>query len=291
MHSRGWLILFYLSGILVLMMVHALFVRAVAAGSEVGLIATKRLFLVGDRSRNVKQFVRRYRVWELGLEIVGTAHLRRSDGTPEGEKRFAEDLRAAVRSARAVDLDGVFVVVPWHERAIIDRCVEAFMTVPTSIYLAPERLLDRFESVAIEQIGPVASLHLLRPPLSLSAILVKRLFDIVLAGVGLVVLSPLLLLVAILIKLDSPGPVFFRQRRYGFNQKPFRIIKFRTMTTLDDGPVVRQATRDDARITRLGQFLRRWNIDELPQLVNVLRATCRWWDRVPMRLRTTRPGG
>ena len=268
-NSRGWLILFYLSGLLSLVLIHALFVRAVAAGSQVGLIATKRLFLVGDETAIV-DFIRRYRVRELGLEIGGTAHLRRSDGTPEGEKRFAGDLRDAVRSARILDLDGVFVVVPWHDRATIDRCVEAFMTVPTSIYLAPERLLDRFESIAIEQIGPVASLHLLRPPLSLSAILVKRLCDIVLASAGLVVLSPLLLLVAILIKLDSPGPALFLQRRYGFNQKPFRIIKFRTMTTLDDGPVVRQATRNDVRITRLGQFLRRWNIDELPQLMNVL---------------------
>ena len=243
--------------------------RAVAAGNEVGLIATKRLFLVGDEAA-IGDFVRRYRVRELGLEIAGTAHLHRPDGNPESENQFADDLKTAVRSARALELDGVFVVVPWHERAVIDRCVEAFMTVPTSIYLAPERLLDRFESVAIEQIGPVASLHLLRPPLTLSAVLVKRLFDIVLASAGLLMLSPLLLLVAILIKLDSPGPVFFLQRRYGFNQKPFRIIKFRTMTTLDDGPVVHQATRNDARITRLGQFLRRWNIDELPQLVNVL---------------------
>jgi lipopolysaccharide/colanic/teichoic acid biosynthesis glycosyltransferase len=66
--------------------------------------------------------------------------------------------------------------------------------------------------------------------------------------------------------------VFFRQRRYGFNQQPFRIIKFRTMTTLDDGDVIRQACRNDGRITRIGGWLRRWNIDELPQLINVLRG-------------------
>jgi Undecaprenyl-phosphate glucose phosphotransferase len=268
-HSRGWLILFYFTGLPPLMLIHALFVRAVAAGNEVGLIATKRLFLVGSEAAIV-DFVRRYKVREIGLEIAGAANLHRPDGTPEGEARFASELRDAVSSARALDLDGVFVVVPWNDRATIDRCVEAFMTVPTSIYLAPERLLDRFESIAIEQIGPVASLHLLRPPLSTPAVLVKRICDVVLASAGLVVLSPLLLLVAILIKLDSPGPVLFLQRRYGFNQNPFRIIKFRTMTTLDDGPVVRQATRNDARITRLGQFLRRWNIDELPQLLNVL---------------------
>jgi Undecaprenyl-phosphate glucose phosphotransferase len=270
-HSRGWLILFYVAGFPTLILVHALLVRAVVAGSEVGLIATKRLFLVGAEA-DIRDFIRRYRVWDLGLEIVGTAHLHRPSGdwTADGERRFADDLKAAVAGARALELDGVFVIVPWHERETIDRCVEAFMTVPTSIYLAPERLLDRFESVAIEQIGAIASLHLLRPPLSLGSVLVKRLFDLAVSALGLIVLSPLFLAVALAIKLDSAGPVFFLQRRYGFNQKPFRILKFRTMTTLEDGAAVRQAERNDARVTRVGQMLRRWNIDELPQLANVL---------------------
>jgi lipopolysaccharide/colanic/teichoic acid biosynthesis glycosyltransferase len=74
----------------------------------------------------------------------------------------------------------------------------------------------------------------------------------------------------VLIKLDSPGPVFFAQRRYGFNQQPFRIIKFRSMRTLDDGAVIRQVSADDPRVTRIGRWLRRWNVDEIPQLFNVL---------------------
>jgi Undecaprenyl-phosphate glucose phosphotransferase len=261
----------YLSGIPTIALVHALLVRAVAAGSEVGLLATKRLFLVGADA-DIREFIRRYRVSDLGLEIVGTAHLTRpaTAWTRLSTKRFTDDLNAAVTAARAFELDGIFVVVPWHDRETIDRCVEAFMTVPASIYLAPERLLDRFEDVAIEKIGPIASLHLLHPPLSFAAVVVKRLLDIAISAVGLLVLLPLLLVVGVLIKLDSPGPVFFLQRRYGFNQKPFRIIKFRTMTTLEDGAIVRQATRHDARVTRVGQFLRRWNIDELPQLANVL---------------------
>ena len=77
---------------------------------------------------------------------------------------------------------------------------------------------------------------------------------------------------ALLIWLETGRPLFFRQRRYGFNQQEFRIIKFRTMTTLDDGDVVRQARRNDPRITRFGRFLRKWNIDELPQLINVLKG-------------------
>jgi lipopolysaccharide/colanic/teichoic acid biosynthesis glycosyltransferase len=85
----------------------------------------------------------------------------------------------------------------------------------------------------------------------------KRLFDLVCSALGLLALTPLFILAAILIKLDSPGPVFFVQRRYGFNQQPFRIIKFRTMRALDDGAVVTQATRDDPRLTRIGRWLRR----------------------------------
>jgi putative colanic acid biosysnthesis UDP-glucose lipid carrier transferase len=83
---------------------------------------------------------------------------------------------------------------------------------------------------------------------------------------------PLGLVVALLIKLDSPGPILFVQTRAGFNNRPFRILKFRTLSTLDDGPVVRQVSRDDVRFTRIGRVLRRTSIDELPQLINVLRG-------------------
>lgn len=270
-HSRGWLILFYASAIPAIAIVHALFVRAVMAGSQIGLLAAKRLFLVG-REHNIREFLRRYRSWDLWLEIAGIACLAPPGrpGNSEGGLRFEDDLNTAVARARTLDLDGVFVAVPWHDQDTIDRCVDAFMTVPTSIYLAPERLLDRFESVAIEQIGPIASLHLLRPPLSFMSVLVKRLLDIMIAAIALLVLFPLLVFIGVLVKYDSPGPILFMQRRYGFNQKPFRILKFRTMTTLEDGAIVRQAAKHDTRMTRVGQVLRRWNIDELPQLVNVL---------------------
>jgi len=98
----------------------------------------------------------------------------------------------------------------------------------------------------------------------------KRVFDILVSGLALVLLSPALAIVALLIRLDSPGPVLFRQKRYGVNQEPFRIYKFRTMRTMDDGAIVKQATRADARITGIGAHLRRLSIDELPQLINVL---------------------
>jgi exopolysaccharide biosynthesis polyprenyl glycosylphosphotransferase len=90
--------------------------------------------------------------------------------------------------------------------------------------------------------------------------------------IAIVALSPLMLAIAILIKLDSRGPVLFRQRRYGYNQAEFRIIKFRTMSVMEDGHFVPQAMRDDPRVTRVGRWLRRWSLDELPQLFNVLKG-------------------
>jgi exopolysaccharide biosynthesis polyprenyl glycosylphosphotransferase len=99
---------------------------------------------------------------------------------------------------------------------------------------------------------------------------VKRSIDIVGAAIALIMFAPLLLMVALLIKLDSRGPVFFRQARHGYNNGVIRVFKFRTMTAMEDGEHFTQAVRNDPRVTRVGRMLRRTNIDELPQLFNVL---------------------
>jgi putative colanic acid biosynthesis UDP-glucose lipid carrier transferase len=112
--------------------------------------------------------------------------------------------------------------------------------------------------------------ELQREPLSSRERVLKRAMDIVISSFGLLVSCPLLLIAAILIRLDSPGPFLFRQVRKGFNGQPFRILKFRTMSVMEDGTVVTQATRKDARVTRIGSWLRRTSFDELPQLLNVL---------------------
>jgi len=98
----------------------------------------------------------------------------------------------------------------------------------------------------------------------------KRLLDLLIALPLLAVIAPLLIAVAVLVKLDSSGPAFFRQKRLGLNGKPFRICKFRTMHVVEDGAAVAQATPGDARVTRIGAFLRTASIDELPQLLNVI---------------------
>lgn len=98
----------------------------------------------------------------------------------------------------------------------------------------------------------------------------KRLMDIVLASIALIMLLPFLCLIAIAIKLDSPGPILFRQGRGGLDGRTFAIMKFRTLTVMEDGAQITQISRGDCRATRVGGFLRRTSLDELPQLVNVL---------------------
>jgi putative colanic acid biosysnthesis UDP-glucose lipid carrier transferase len=100
----------------------------------------------------------------------------------------------------------------------------------------------------------------------------KRSFDLLLTGIGVVVIAPLLLLIALAVRLSGPGPIFYRQDRYGLDGKRFNCFKFRSMRVLDsaDQAVVKQATADDPRITPVGRFLRRWSLDELPQVFNVL---------------------
>ncbi|WP_293381865.1 sugar transferase [Phenylobacterium sp. SCN 70-31] len=100
----------------------------------------------------------------------------------------------------------------------------------------------------------------------------KRLFDLMVAGTALLTFLPLLLLIGTAIWMESPGPILFRQQRTGLDGRPFRIFKFRTMRVLEDGRAVVQAARGDARITPLGAVLRRMSLDELPQLLNVLRG-------------------
>lgn len=98
----------------------------------------------------------------------------------------------------------------------------------------------------------------------------KRTLDVAISAFALLFFAPLMLLVAALIKLDSPGPILFRQKRLGLNGKPFAIFKFRTMTVLEDGADVVQVREGDDRITRVGRFLRKASLDELPQFANVL---------------------
>jgi hypothetical protein len=266
---RDTLALLYPAGFLALWGARRLITRTLRAASRRKLVLPQRILMVGTE-RSVADYLGRAHPSQIGIEVVGSAFVTPvGSGEPGGRARLVRELRPAVALARRLRPNEVYVALPWSEIETIDLCVEAFLNTPVAIHLAPERLLDRFEQVSIARVGGMASLELTRPMPAIGAI-TKRSLDAALAVLALALLAPLLAAVSILIKLDSPGPVLFRQTRYGFNQRPFRIYKFRSMTTYADGDLVQQATRGDARVTRVGRFLRRSNIDELPQLLNVI---------------------
>ncbi|MBV8849114.1 MAG: exopolysaccharide biosynthesis polyprenyl glycosylphosphotransferase [Methylobacteriaceae bacterium] len=262
--SRVTFVAFYFFGLAAICATRATIVSFVKASAAAGGVSARRVFLVGFEA-DMHKFMERYDPWKAGMHIVAASVLRK-----DGDLR--EDLALAAASARMMRPDDVFVLVPWSDEATIDACLDAFLRVPASLHLGPERVLDRFVDARIHKIGEIASLNLIGRPLSTLDVLIKRAFDVVAAAGALVLLWPLFLLIALLIKRDSPGPVLFFQRRYGFNQEPFRIAKFRTMSTLDDDRHVKHTSENDERITRIGRWMRRYNIDELPQLLNVLRG-------------------
>lgn len=270
-YSRAVVVATYIAGIPLVALARSAIVRAVSVASKTGRITSERVFLIG-RESEVMSFVSRHQPWNIGLVIVDVAFLRSNDARRINDPAAALAADLATASARARDLkpDAVFIALPWSDQETIDACVDAFMNLPVAIHMTPERIMDRFDNPHIVRVGSLASLRLTRPALSFMQILFKRIFDVCAAGAILLGSLPLLLLIALAIRLDSKGPVLFLQRRYGFNQEPFRIFKFRTMTTTDDGEVIRQATRGDPRITRIGRYLRRYNLDELPQLINVI---------------------
>jgi Undecaprenyl-phosphate glucose phosphotransferase len=271
-YSRAWVVLFYIAALAGLIGLRFFVVRITAKARAAGVISAQRIFLIGSGA-SINAFVNRYEPWTHGINIVGCRFITPVAATASGETRRAmldRDFTEAVASVRSLEPDAIFLLLPWSQTEIIERCAETFMALPVEIHVGPEQILHKFEEVRLSKFGPLTSLQLTRLPLTRMEIARKRAFDLVAAALALIALTPVLLAVAAVVWLDSPGPIFFVQRRYGFNQQPFRIIKFRTMRTLDDGAVIAQATRDDPRITRVGRFLRRWNIDEIPQLFNVL---------------------
>jgi Undecaprenyl-phosphate glucose phosphotransferase len=179
-------------------------------------------------------------------------------------------LNEVIELSRRAPIEQLFLLVKWDHARLIEDVISILRILPLPIHLLPDENVARFLATPMLEVGTAWTAELKRAPLSVAEQALKRAFDVLAAGLGIILLSPLLLTSVLLIKLDSKGPVLFTQTRNGFNGRSFRIFKFRTMSVLEDGPHIRQATRDDPRVTSVGRWLRRTSIDELPQLFNVL---------------------
>ena len=200
--------------------------------------------------------------------IVGTfADDCASDRAPTGTGRTLDELLALTRH---MAIDEIAIALSWTETPGLDRILHVLGGVPADIKL----YLDVSGVMPSGPAAPLPSVVLSRRPLAGWRTLFKRSIDL---SVGLALLgafTPLMLAVAVAVKLDSPGPALFRQQRLGFNKRVISVYKFRTMIwETNPDPAVPQARRDDPRVTRIGRFLRRTSLDELPQLLNVLAGT------------------
>ncbi len=169
-------------------------------------------------------------------------------------------------------IDVIFVALPIrHIRRVLDL-IEELRDTTASIYYIPDILVfDLIQSRTMEILG-IPVIAMCETPFAGYRGVVKRLTDIVLCMAAMPLLLPLMGVISVAVKTTSPGPAIFRQRRYGLDGRPIVVYKFRTMDVTEDGDVIVQATKDDARVTPVGRFLRRYSLDEFPQFFNVLQG-------------------
>jgi Undecaprenyl-phosphate glucose phosphotransferase len=187
-------------------------------------------------------------------------------------KGILASLDLAMSVARDIGADEIVLALCWNDIRCIELIRERLRNSPLPVQLLPDQKVRNLIVNPSFSVSQSFAIGIQRAPLSKGEQCAKQLLDILIASVALVVLAPLMLVTALAIKLDTQGPILFRQQRGGFNAKRFEILKFRTMTVLENGQNVIQATRHDPRVSRFGALLRKTSIDELPQLFNVLRG-------------------
>lgn len=185
-------------------------------------------------------------------------------------KGSVDDLLVFIRSNR---VDEIIIAIPWQDDDKIREITGKLQTVAADVKLCPEEISLEVPNLGYGEVAGIPMLKLSERPLSGWAVFAKGIEDRILATILLVLVSPLLIAIAVMVKLTSPGPILFRQPRYGFNNNEFSVLKFRTMRAAPEPDSrVEQATPQDPRVTRFGRLLRRTSLDELPQLVNVVRG-------------------
>jgi Undecaprenyl-phosphate glucose phosphotransferase len=289
-YSRGTFFLQFLAVSTAMLVARGAAHNYVRRAIEAGTVEARRAILVGDprSGRAVLNDLRRNGVcWIATLpfpSIWGSmnpgaknlgAKMDPGAKTDPGAQPFANTIRSFVETCRSFRPDDIMFLTSAEDLGRTALLVEAVSELPVSAHVIPIDAHGLWTTAEVNNIGGTATIKVLHPPLSAFDLAFKRMLDVVAAGLGMLFLSPLLLMVSIAIKLDSEGPVFFRQNRHGYNNEVIPVLKFRSMSVVESGETAKtftQAKANDARITRIGRILRRTNIDELPQLFNVLHG-------------------
>jgi Undecaprenyl-phosphate glucose phosphotransferase len=268
--SRGAATLFFAGGLATLLSWRYLVANWISHALATGSFARKKIIIIAERGLNASSRplneLRRY-----GYHPIQTCEVSKEEISSLGiNSSLRSKLADVIQIAKNEQIEDIYLLVGWQHRRTIDCILSALAVLPISVHLIPDESAARFLNHPISNVGSTWTTELQRAPMTRGELVAKRFFDLSLATAALVTLLPLMLVTALLIKLDSRGPVLFLQKRNGFNGRAFNIFKFRTMHVLEDGLVVQQAMRNDPRVTRLGRWLRKTSIDELPQLLNVI---------------------
>ncbi|NWK79429.1 undecaprenyl-phosphate glucose phosphotransferase [Aquitalea sp. LB_tupeE] len=174
---------------------------------------------------------------------------------------------------RKHNVHAIYITLPMASQPRVLAILDELRDTTASIYFVPDMFIfDLIIQAELDHVGNVPVLAVCETPFLGVSGMVKRLFDIVFASAALLMLWPVLLGIAVAVKLTSRGPVIFKQKRYGLNGESIEVYKFRSMTVQENGSVVTQAKRNDSRLTKIGGFLRKTSLDELPQFINVLQG-------------------
>jgi Undecaprenyl-phosphate glucose phosphotransferase len=209
------------------------------------------------------------------IELLGLFDDRADKRSPELVANCPKLGKVAdlVEFARLTRIDLVIVSLPVSAETRVLHMLKQLWVLPVDIRLSAHMSKLKFKSRAYSYLGEVPVFDMADKPISDWNIVAKWLFDMVVAAVALVAFSPIMLITAIAIKLESKGPVFFKQKRHGFNNELINVFKFRSMyTAMSDEKATKLVTKDDPRVTKVGRFIRKTSIDELPQFLNVLRG-------------------
>lgn len=270
--SRGWAISWFLVGGAALL--------GVRAGGTIWMRRLKRqgvfnhrvaIFGAGSQGDRLAKYILGND--KLTIDLVGFFDDRLPERLPDREVQLPlyGNLNDLIGHIRRGSVDQVIVALPWSAEKRLQEVVAELAITPVRIRLAPDLATFAFSQRPVVLLGDLPVMTLFERPISGFDQIVKKIEDMILGALALVLLLPVFLLAALAIKLESAGPVFFRQDREGFNNQRFRIWKFRSMRAdRCEADGITQATKDDDRITRVGRVLRRTSIDELPQLFNVL---------------------
>jgi putative colanic acid biosynthesis UDP-glucose lipid carrier transferase len=208
-----------------------------------------------------------------GIDFIGFFDDRQDDRLhPEAGDRLLGGLAEVSELVRARGVREVYITLPLGSQPRIVQLLEQLQGTTASLFFVPDVFGISIIQGRLQDMNGVPVVGICETPFTGTNELVKRVSDVVLASLILVLISPILLAVAIGVKLSSPGPIIFKQRRNGLDGEEIIVYKFRSMRALDNGTVVKQATKGDPRITRFGAFIRRTSLDELPQFINVLQG-------------------